>query len=216
MPLQAWIMASNWLGTLSIKHMALVQWYHFPFFLQSSSQHIEGIYQGSTSSNAPLCSLSQTCSIGLKFGLQVGHLSYAKSMFSMNLSGCHVTCWCVLSYMNKESASSTIYSWIANTGKKLKVNKLNITLYEREYFRNSFTLQTIRIISKNTLNKSCSKLNFPQRTQRTHISISFRSGPGGLQRFPFLISYNVLEGGSRFTLGLNAANNMDYIGKCFK
>ncbi len=96
--------------------------------------------------------------------------------------------------MVSDIAPLTVYPWTANIDKKLKVNKLNVTLYEREYFRNSsFTLQSIRIISINSSNKSCSELNFPQKTQRTHISISSRSRVRGFQIFPFSISYNVLK-----------------------
>ncbi len=80
---------------------------------------------------------------------------------------------------------STRYLWTAKTGRKLKVKKLNVTLYERNYFRNSFTLQSIEMISKNASNKSCLELNFPQKTQQTHISISRRSEVRGLRRFPF-------------------------------
>ncbi len=59
-------------------------------------------------------------------------------------------------YYTSGCRSSTVYPWTANTDKKLKVNKLNVSPYEREYFRNSFTLQTIQIIWKNSSNKSCS------------------------------------------------------------
>ncbi len=44
-----------------------------------------------------------------------------------------------------------------------------------------------------------------------HISISPRSGARGLQKLSFLKYYNVLEWESGFTLGLNAAENTDYI-----
>ncbi len=56
--------------------------------------------------------------------------------------------------------------------KKLKVNKLNVTLYKREYFRNNFTLQIIWITSKNASNKNCSELNFPPKTQYTRVHAS--------------------------------------------
>ncbi len=69
------------------------------------------------------------------------------------------------------SKPSTIYPWTANIDKKVKVNKLNVTLYEREHFRNSFTVQSIWIILKNALNKSYLELNFPQKTSATHNSI---------------------------------------------
>ncbi len=82
----------------------------------------------------------------------------------------------------------------ANTDKKLKINKLNVTLCEGEYFRNSFNLQTIRNISKKASNKSCSELNFPQKARWTRISTFPRSGAGGLQRFPFLTSYMYWNG----------------------
>ncbi len=43
----------------------------------------------------------------------------------------------------------------------------------------SWTLQKIPIISKNVLNKNCLELNFLQKTQRLHMSISLRSGGRG-------------------------------------
>ncbi len=46
--------------------------------------------------------------------------------------------------------------------------------------------------------------------------ISPRSGAMGLQRLPCSKYYNVLKWESRFTLGHNAAKNMDYMKKCFK
>ncbi len=49
-----------------------------------------------------------------------------------------------------------------------------------------------------------------------HISISLRSRARWLQILPFLKYFNVLEWESRFTLGLNAAKNTDYIKKSFK
>ncbi len=49
-----------------------------------------------------------------------------------------------------------------------------------------------------------------------HISISPGSGAWDLQRLPFLKYYNVLEWESRFTFGLNAAKNTDYIKISFK
>ncbi len=60
-------------------------------------------------------------------------------------------------------------------------------------FANSFTLKIMGIISKNASNKSYSELNFPQKTQWAHFSISPRNGARELQRFTFLISYNALE-----------------------
>ncbi len=49
-----------------------------------------------------------------------------------------------------------------------------------------------------------------------NISISLRNGANGLQILPFLKYYNVLEWESRFTLGLNAAENIDYLKISFK
>ncbi len=68
-----------------------------------------------------------------------------------------------------------------------------------------WTLQKIPIISKNSSNKNCSKINFLQTTHWTHISISPRSGARGLQRLPFLKYYYVLESECGFTLlGMDA------------
>ncbi len=72
------------------------------------------------------------------------------------------------------------------------------------------------ILPKNVLNKSCSELNFPQKTQWNHVSISGRSGAKGLQGLPFWKYYNALEWESRFTLGLNVASNTDLIKNFFK
>ncbi len=74
-------------------------------------------------------------------------------------------------------------------------------------------LRKVRMILKNALNKNCSELNFLQKTQWTQISTSSRSGARGLHRLSFLKYYNVLESESRFTLGLKAAKNADYIKK---
>ncbi len=47
-------------------------------------------------------------------------------------------------------------------------------------------LPKIRVASKKVLNKSYSKLNFIQKSPRTHISISPQSGARGPKRFPSL------------------------------
>ncbi len=71
-------------------------------------------------------------------------------------------------------------------------------------------------MSKNTSNKSCSELNFLQKTQETHMSIVLESRARGLQRLLFLKYYDVLKYENRFVLGLNAVKNSDYVTKCFK
>ncbi len=48
----------------------------------------------------------------------------------------------------------------------------------------SSMLQKILIMSKNASNKNCAKLNFPQKTQQTHMSISARSGAGCFKDCP--------------------------------
>ncbi len=50
----------------------------------------------------------------------------------------------------------------------------------------------ILIISKNTSNKNCSELNFLQKSQWTHNTISLSSVAEGLQKLPFLKYYNIL------------------------
>ncbi len=77
----------------------------------------------------------------------------------------------------------------------------------------SSALPKIQIIRKNALNKICWKLNFLQKTQWAHMSISCRSKARGLLRLPCLKQYNVLKWESRFTLRLSAAKNMDNIKK---
>ncbi len=53
------------------------------------------------------------------------------------------------------------------------------------------TLPKVRITSKKASNKSCSKLNFAQKSPRAYTSISPMSGARGLQRSVCLKSYNV-------------------------
>ncbi len=86
----------------------------------------------------------------------------------------------------------------------------------KELQRLGWTLPKIPIISKNALNKSCSDLKFLQKTQRMHMPIFPKSGAKGLQKLPFSKYYKVLKWESRFTLGLNAAENADHIKKRFK
>ncbi len=77
-------------------------------------------------------------------------------------------------------------------------------------------LPKIRIISKKALNKSCSELNFVQRSPRAHMSISPMGGAMGLQRSVCLKCYNAQKREIRFTLGLNAAKNTHYMKKGFE
>ncbi len=62
-----------------------------------------------------------------------------------------------------------------------------------------FTVQQspLQIIFKKTSNKNCLELNFLQKTQWVHMSISSSSGARGLERLPFFKYYNVLEWESR-------------------
>ncbi len=79
-----------------------------------------------------------------------------------------------------------------------------------------WTLQKIPKISKNASNGNCAELNFLQKTQWTHISISPRTGARASKDCHFLNIINVLEWESRLTLGLNAAKSTDCIKKCSK
>ncbi len=69
-------------------------------------------------------------------------------------------------------------------------------------------------IPKNQSNKSWA-LNFLQKSQETHMSISPRCGDRWLQRLVCL-KYNVLKWESGITLGLNTAKNTDDIKKLGK
>ncbi len=93
----------------------------------------------------------------------------------------------------------------------------NIILYWKEKLvsLSGWTLPKLPIISKNCTNKSYWELNFIQKSQRAHVSISCRSGVKELERL-LSLKCNVLKCESRFTLGLNNAKNMHYVKKCFK
>ncbi len=60
------------------------------------------------------------------------------------------------------------------------------------------------------------RIKFPTKTQWMHISIFSRSEAGAPQRLRFLKYYNLLALESRFTSGVNAADNTNYIKKCIK
>ncbi len=57
---------------------------------------------------------------------------------------------------------------------------------------------------------------FYKKSQWAYMSIYPRSGTRELQRFICLKYYNALKWLSTFTVGLNAAENTDYIKKFFK
>ncbi len=69
------------------------------------------------------------------------------------------------------------------------------------------TLPKIRIASKTASSKSCLKLNFVQKSQRTHMSISPQSGAWGIERFTSLKNNDIQKPESRYSLGLDAAKN---------
>ncbi len=56
-------------------------------------------------------------------------------------------------------------------------------------------------------------MNFLQKNQWAHMSISPGSGASGLQGLPCLKHFNVLQWESRFALQLNAAKTTEYIKK---
>ncbi len=72
---------------------------------------------------------------------------------------------------------------------------LNIIMYwnEKEDKLEGLTLPKIPIISKKGSNKSCWRLNFLQKTVRSHVSISSQSGARALQRLPFSKYYYILK-----------------------
>ncbi len=76
-------------------------------------------------------------------------------------------------------------------------------------------MQKILIILKNASNESCAELNFLRKTSAS-ISLSTPGMELVSKDLPFLKYYNALEWGSKFTIGLNTAKNIDYIEKCFK
>ncbi len=79
-----------------------------------------------------------------------------------------------------------------------------------------WTLPKIRITSKRASNKSCWALNSMQKSQWTHMSIYHQSEARDSKDCYRLKYYNVQKRESRFTLGLDTAENMYYIRKCFK
>ncbi len=77
-------------------------------------------------------------------------------------------------------------------------------------------LPKLRITSKKASNSCCLELNFVQKSQRVHMSISPQSGAKGLERLIWLKCFIVLKRQITFNLGLTATKNVYYIKKRFK
>ncbi len=74
----------------------------------------------------------------------------------------------------------------------------------------------IRIISKKASNKSCSELNFIQKSLQAHTSISPQGGARELERLMWLEYYIVLKLQITLNLVLNTTKNTRYIEKSFE
>ncbi len=70
-------------------------------------------------------------------------------------------------------------------------------------------LPKILITSKKASNKSCLELNFIQKNQRAHISVSPQSGARGCEGLIQLKYYIVLKRQITFNLGLNTDKNTE-------
>ncbi len=77
-------------------------------------------------------------------------------------------------------------------------------------------LSKIRITWKKASNKSCSELNFVQKSPWAHMSISHRSRAWELERLIWLKYYIVLKRQITFNLRLNTAKNTHHLKKSFK
>ncbi len=80
-------------------------------------------------------------------------------------------------------------------------------------------MPNICITLKSDSNKSCSALNWVQKSQWAHMSISPRSGAWGLKTLIWLKNYNAQKRQITFTLGVNGMNageNTYYMEKTFK
>ncbi len=75
-------------------------------------------------------------------------------------------------------------------------------------------LPKIRMMSKISSNKSCSELNFIQKSQWAHIFLKREAR--GLERLIRLKYYNKEKWQITFTLWLNTAKNIDHIEKSFE
>ncbi len=100
--------------------------------------------------------------------------------------------------------------------KDLYVSNILMYWYGKVDTPQGSTLPQLPILLKNASNKSCWALNFVQKSKWVHMSISPKRGVKDLQRLISFKCYKVLKWESRFTLGLNAAKNTDYIKKSFK
>ncbi len=77
-------------------------------------------------------------------------------------------------------------------------------------------LLKILVIFKKVSNKSCSELNFVQKSSRVHMCISLQSGARGPKRLLWLKYYIILKRQITFNLGLNATRNTHHIEKSLK
>ncbi len=95
--------------------------------------------------------------------------------------------------------------------------KYNIVLKRENTFTSGLnTLPKIRIASKKASNKSCSELNFVQKSPQAHLAIFLQSGARGLERLIWLKYNTLMKRQNTFDLVLNAAKSTHHIQKSFK
>ncbi len=92
----------------------------------------------------------------------------------------------------------------------------NVQKWGSRFTQRLHAAKNMHYISKNASNKSCWAVNFVQKSQWTHMSISHQMELGA-PKIPHPLKYcNAQKWESRFTLGLDVAENTQYIQKCFK
>ncbi len=122
--------------------------------------------------------------------------------------------WALNSIQKCQWAHISISSGLEQWGSKNRYFS-NIILYwnEKVDSLSGSMLPKLLIISENASIKSCWELNYVQKSQWGHMSISAGSGTMGLQRLICFKYEIVLKWESRFTFGLNFAKDAAYIKK---
>ncbi len=143
-------------------------------------------------------------------GSALPKLDYNKKCFKWKLVG--------IKLITKKSVDTSLSSPGVELGDSKDCHFPNIIMYwncKLETLK-GWTLPKLVIITRNTSNKSCSELNFLQKSRWVHFIILLRNGARGLRRLPCFKYYNVWDWESRFFLQHNAAKNVNYIQKLLK
>ncbi len=128
-------------------------------------------------------------------------------MFSQNKMSDRIQPWKVNEIKAYKNATPQSHAWVGR-----RTNTYQYSKWESRFCLGLDTAKNPHQIKKAS-NKSCSKLNFEQKSTQTHMSIFILNKARGLERFLSLKNNYVQKQGSRFSFGFDATKNTHRIEK---